>query len=83
MMNAPFLSVALAAPLLFAPAPPVAALAAPPSGAPLLGAPVTWAPSLQDADVDERRQRQENPELTVRYFQPSRAPVDSESYSTE
>ena len=42
MMNAPFLSVALAAPLLFAPAPPVAALAAPPSGAPLLGAPVTW-----------------------------------------
>lgn len=75
MMNVPFLSVALAAPLLLSPV-PTAAPVAPPSAAPLLGAPIAWAPSPQDADVDERRQRQENPELTVRYFQPSRAPVD-------
>ncbi len=56
MMNAPFLSVALAAPLLFAP--------------------TTSPSSPQDADMD-RRQEQVQPQLTVRYFKPAKAPVDS------
>lgn len=56
MMNAPFLTVALAAPLLFAP---------------------SMSPSApQDLDGDQRQEQVEQT-ITVRYFQPAKAPVDS------